>query len=127
MTELICIVCPKGCHLRIDEENDCSVTGQGCPRGEEYGRIELTNPTRVLTSTVRVEGAAHRRCPVKTSVAISKSLIFNAMKLLESVTLQAPVCAGQAVVKNICGTGADFIATRDLERRDVNESIHIGG
>ena len=67
MTELICIVCPKGCHLKVDEENGFAVTGNGCPRGEAYGYKELTNPTRVITSTVRVEGGALRRASVKTS------------------------------------------------------------
>ena len=61
MTELICIVCPKGCHLKVDEEKDFAVTGNGCPRGAEYGKKELTNPTRVITSTVCVEGGAIRR------------------------------------------------------------------
>ena len=56
MTELICIVCPKGCHLKVDEENGYRVTGNSCKRGEEYGKKELTNPTRVITSTVRVTG-----------------------------------------------------------------------
>ena len=41
MKELICIVCPKGCHLKVDEENGCAVTGNGCPRGAEYGKNEL--------------------------------------------------------------------------------------
>ena len=30
--ELICISCPKGCHLKVDEEAN-KVTGNGCPRG----------------------------------------------------------------------------------------------
>ena len=59
MKELICIVCPKGCHLRVDEDNGYAVTGNGCPRGAEYGKIELTHPTRVVTSTVKCQGAAH--------------------------------------------------------------------
>ena len=72
MKELICIVCPKGCHLKVDETNDYKVTGNGCPRGEEYGKIELTHPTRVVTSTVQCSGGAHPRCPVKTSAPIPK-------------------------------------------------------
>ena len=40
MTELICITCPKGCHLRVDEEKGFAVTGNSCPRGAEYGRNE---------------------------------------------------------------------------------------
>ena len=76
MKELICIVCPKGCRLRVDENDGYKVTGNTCPRGEEYGKMELTNPTRTITSTVAVRGAAHPRCPVKTTKPIPKGLIF---------------------------------------------------
>ena len=115
MKELICIVCPKGCHLRVDEEHDFAVAGNGCPRGAEYGRIELTNPTRTVTSTVRCTGASHPRCPVKTDRPIPKGLVFAAVAALDGVTLAAPVRLGQVVVENVCGTGADFVATRDIE------------
>ena len=115
MKELICIVCPKGCHLRVDEDNGYAVTGNGCPRGAEYGKIELTHPTRVVTSTVKCQGAAHPRCPVKTNQAMPKELIFQAMKALDGVELAAPVHVGQVVVENVCGTGADFVACRDLD------------
>ena len=114
MTELICIVCPKGCHLRVDEKNGYTVTGNACPRGAEYGHIELTAPTRVITSTVAVTGGAHPRCSVKTDQAIPKQLIFEPMKTLDGITLQAPVALGQVVVENVCGTGANFVATRAL-------------
>ena len=114
MRELICIVCPKGCRLRVDEAHGCAVTGNGCPRGAEYGKIELTNPTRVVTSTVRISRAAHPRCPVKTDRPIPRSLIFAAMAALEAVNLTAPVRTGQVVVRDVCGTGANFVATRDL-------------
>ena len=66
MANIICIVCPKGCRLTVDE-NTLAVTGNGCPRGAEYGKNELTHPVRVVTSTVRVEGADICRCPVKTA------------------------------------------------------------
>lgn len=68
MANIICIVCPKGCRLTVDE-NTLAVTGNGCPRGAEYGKNELTHPVRVVTSTVRVEGADICRCPVKTAAA----------------------------------------------------------
>ena len=54
MKDLICIMCPKGCHLKVDEEHGYTVTGNRCPRGAEYGHNELKNPTRVITSTVRL-------------------------------------------------------------------------
>lgn len=115
MRELICIVCPQGCRLHVDEEHDYRVTGNRCPRGAEYGRTELKNPTRTLTSTVAVQGAMYPRCPVKTSAPIPKGRIFEAMKALDGLVLQAPVHLGQVVVPDICGTGVDFIATRDLK------------
>ena len=114
MKELICIVCPKGCHLKVDEDNGYAVTGNGCPRGAEYGKAELTNPTRVVTSTVRIEGAVLPRCPVKTNGAIPKGMIFDIMAELDKVTLTAPVTVGQVVIENVCGTGIDVVAARSL-------------
>ena len=113
MKELICIVCPQGCRLKV-EENGLTVTGNSCPRGAEYGKMELTHPTRVVTSTVRCEGGLYPRCPVKTDKAVPKELMFRVMEALEGVTLTAPVAVGQVVVENVCGTGADVVATRDL-------------
>lgn len=115
MKELICIVCPKGCRLHVDENDGYKVTGNSCPRGEEYGKIELTNPTRTITSTVAVRGAAHPRCPVKTTKPIPKGLIFEAMQTLDGLELTAPVALGQVAVANVCGTGADVVTTRALD------------
>ena len=112
MTELICIVCPKGCRLAVDER--LSVTGHSCMRGEAYGREEINNPVRVVTSTVQVDGGLHRRCPVKTAGSIPKRLVFEAVQALEGVCLRAPIWAGQVVVANVCGAGVDFVATRDM-------------
>lgn len=114
MKELICIVCPKGCHLQVDEEKDWAVSGNGCPRGAEYGKMELTHPTRVVTSTVRCTGGAHPRCPVKTAGPIPKQLMFQAVRCLDGVELTAPVRTGDVVVADVCGTGVPFVATRDL-------------
>lgn len=114
MKELICIVCPQGCRLRVDESKDYAVTGNRCPRGEAYGHTELENPVRTITSTVAVRGAMYPRCPVKTSAPIPKALIFEAMRTLDGLVLDAPVHLGQVVVRNVCGTGVDFVATREL-------------
>ena len=115
MKNLICIVCPKGCHLQVDEDNGYAVTGNSCPRGAEYGKAELLHPTRVLTSTVRVDGGLHRRLPVKTTAPIPKELLFQAMEALNGVTLTAPVTVGQVVIANLLGTGVDVVATRNME------------
>ena len=114
MNELICIVCPKGCHLRVADEAGLQVTGNGCPRGAEYAHTEMTHPTRVLTSVVRAAGAAHPCCPVKTSGGVPKQDIFAAMETLRSVRLQAPAPAGTVVVHDVCGSGVDWITTREI-------------
>lgn len=114
MKQLVCIVCPKGCRMNVDEENDFAVTGNGCPRGAAYGKKELTHPTRVVTSTVRITGGAFRRCPVKTDGDIPKELVFPAMALLNGVELSSPVRRGDVVLRDIFGTGVNFIVTRDL-------------
>ena len=115
MAEIICIVCPKGCHLNVDGgDGDITVTGNQCARGEDYGRKELQNPTRVITSTVRVERALYPRLPVKTDRDIPKPLIFDIMRALDGVTVQAPVARGDIVLADVCGSGANIVATRDL-------------
>ena len=114
MKELICIVCPKGCHLHVDEANDYKVTGNGCPRGAEYGRIELTHPTRVVTSTVRCAGGRYPRCPVKTDRPVPKEQIFEVMRALDQMELTAPVQVGQVVLSDVCRTGANVVATRSI-------------
>ena len=86
MTELICIVCPKAANLKVDEENGYAVTGNGCPRGAAYGHKELTNPTRVITSTVRVEGA---RCAALRS---RRAAIFRRVRFLRRCVCLTALC-----------------------------------
>jgi NADPH-dependent 2,4-dienoyl-CoA reductase/sulfur reductase-like enzyme/CxxC motif-containing protein len=85
ITDLVCIVCPKGCRLQVDENNDFAVTGHDCVRGEEYGKQEISNPTRVITSTVCAAGGAISRMPVKTDKNIPKGKIFEAMTSLDEL------------------------------------------
>lgn len=115
MKELICIVCPNGCRLQVDEEHGYAVTGNRCPRGEEYGKAECTHSTRVLTSTVAIAGALHRRCPVKTAHAIPKEALFSVMHQLDEVRLTAPVHVGDIVLADAAGTGCPVIATKTME------------
>ena len=114
MAELICIVCPKGCHLKVDETT-FAVSGNSCEKGAEYGANELRNPTRTLTSTVKLENGVPPRCPVRTSAPIPKGKMFEAMAVLEHCSLAAPVRIGQVAVENILGTGADVIVTRNID------------
>lgn len=118
MKEMICIVCPRGCRLIIDEKT-LAVSGNACRRGADYAVSELTSPMRTLTTTVSVEGnAGVRRLPVKTSRPISKAKLLEAARLLDTVIAEAPVKSGDVIVENILGTGADIIAGRDIDGDD---------
>ena len=113
--QLICIVCPKGCHLTAEQTAEgWQITGFGCPRGQQCGIAEMTNPTRVVTSTVRIRGGVHPRLPVKTNGPLPRALVRKAVRLLDGVEVTAPVRCGDIVLENICGTGIDFVASRDM-------------
>lgn len=115
MTNLICITCPKGCHLRVDEANGYAVTGNSCPRGAEYGKNELQHPVRMVTSTVRIQGASLSRLPVKTDRPLPKEKIFACMQLLNTLTAHAPVETGQILAAHICGTEVNIVATKTMQ------------
>ncbi len=116
MAELICIVCPKGCHLQVDEENNFKVTGNGCGRGKVYGRQEMINPVRTITSTCRIKEANLPRIPVKTNETIPKGKMQDIMAEINQVELQAPVYVGDIIIPNILETGVDVVACKNMEK-----------
>jgi CxxC motif-containing protein len=112
--EFICIVCPRGCRLTVDD--NLAVSGNLCPRGAVYGRQEATNPVRVLTTSVRVINGVLPLCPVKTSQAVPKSQLLAIMSSINDLEASAPIHIGQVLAHNIGETGADLVATRNIER-----------
>ena len=114
MKELTCIICPRGCHLVVDDE--LNVTGNFCPRGAIYAKNELTNPTRTLTSTVRVISESEVSVPVKSKEPLPKGKIFDAMKIINKTCVKAPIRIGDVVVKDILGTGVDIVVTKNVDR-----------
>lgn len=118
MKEMICICCPMGCRLKVyDEEDPIRVEGNTCPRGAKYGAEEAVCPKRVVTASVRVDGGEIAMVSVKTNDVIPKSMIFDALALLKGRTVGAPVDEGDVIVKDILGTGVDFVATKAVGKR----------
>lgn len=111
--ELICISCPKGCHLKVDEEK-LTVSGNSCPKGAEYGVNEVTNPVRIVTSTVKVNSGEVPVVPVKTEKAIPKGLIMKCMEEINKASISAPVKIGEVIIKNVLETGVDVVATKNV-------------
>ena len=111
--ELTCIVCPRGCRLTIDD--NLNVTGNSCPRGAQYAKDEMTNPKRMITSIVRVKNRENMMVSVKTSTSIPKGKIFDVLKEIAKVGVDAPVHIGDVLIKDVLGTGSDIVATKEIK------------
>ena len=112
--QLICIQCPRGCHLTVDSKG--VVTGNSCPKGEEYAQTEMLHPMRMVTTTVKVNSQIHSQLPVITSKCIPKEKVMDVMKALKDVSVQIPIHYQDIIVRNVCNLGVDIVASRDLLR-----------
>lgn len=117
--ELICINCPMGCQLQASLEDGkvVSVTGNTCPRGEEYARNEVVHPVRIITSSIPVSDGDLSMVSCRTDRAVDKDRIFYVMRAMKSLRVQAPVCIGQVLAENIADSGAKLVVTREIRRR----------
>ena len=110
--ELTCIVCPRGCQMKVildGEGKPLSVEGNFCRRGATYAEDECTNPRRTVTSTVRCKDGSV--LPVKTDKTVPKDMIFKVMEEINSVVADTPLHIGDVVIADVAGTGASVIAT----------------
>lgn len=112
MEKLICILCPRGCHLSLDENG--KVTGNFCIRGVKYYTQEIEDPQRTLTSTVFIANRDHLVVPVKSDKPLPKKDILKAMEVINSIVVNAPIKVGDVVYKNILGLDIDIIATKNI-------------
>ncbi|MBR5506936.1 MAG: DUF1667 domain-containing protein [Clostridia bacterium] len=114
--EIICTVCPRGCMITVEGEKDniTSVTGYVCNRGKEYATAEFSAPVRILTTTVKIDGAENDLLPVRSSAPIPKDKILECMDVIKKSSVKAPVEQYQVIVKDICNTGIDIVATKEL-------------
>lgn len=116
---LTCIACPLGCSLEVETVlngiTSYNVSGNKCPRGVDYAIKEMTNPTRMVTTTVKIKDGLLPRIPVRTSKPIPKEMIFKCMEVLNDVEISAPVKAGEVIVKNILDLNVDIISSRSMK------------
>lgn len=116
MKTYTCIGCPLSCAVTVVEEGKTlSVSGYSCNKGRKYAIDEHRAPKRSLTGTVAIEHGGLRRLPVVSAVEVPKEKIKECMKILYSITVVAPIQTGDVVVNDICGTGVDIVASRDVE------------
>jgi CxxC motif-containing protein len=114
--EIICVTCPKGCTLKVLHQGNqiLDMVGAGCKRGKDYAFCELTDPRRMVASSVKVKNGRHPLVAVYTAKAFPKPLIPKLADALRKVEIEAPVTINQVVVENILDTGIDILASRDM-------------
>ena len=107
--ELICIICPRGCRLTAETGPDgkLEISGNSCPRGIEYARQELTAPMRVLTALMRLQNM-EKPVSVKTDRPV-----FDCAAEIYRTHPAPPVRRGDILIRDLCGTGCNVVATRD--------------
>lgn len=117
--ELVCVNCPKSCNITVELEGKeiKNITGYTCPRGKAYAEKEFTMPTRILTSTVKVDDAEYRVIPVITSDEIPLKDMEEAMEEIRKVEIKAPVELGQVVIKDLLGLGVDVVTSRSMAKK----------
>ena len=115
--EIICTVCPRGCHIQVEGEGDkiISVEGNLCKRGLTYASAEFAHPVRILTTTVKIRGVKNDLLPVRSKDPLPKEKIFDCMEVIRKVEVNTPVKSGEIIVSNICNTGVDIVATKTID------------
>jgi CxxC motif-containing protein len=116
-----CVTCPVGCEVDVElrDGSIVSIKGNKCDKVKEFVLQELKEPMRVLTTTVRIEGARWAMLPVRTDKPIPKRLFLQAMGEISSIDLQAPVHISDVIKRDIAGSGANIVATRTVGRLET--------
>ncbi len=113
--KVICVTCPKGCTLTVTREGQTVLKVEnGCKRGHEYARQELTDPRRMVATSVRIKNSLHPLLPVYTSAPFPKPRIPELLAILREVEINAPVSLDQTILTNVLETGIDIHASREM-------------
>lgn len=115
MREIICITCPNGCTLKVEEgEGGIRVTGNKCRRGEDFALAEVRHPMRTISSTVPTVFPDFPVVPVRVTGEIPKERIFDVMDEINQVTLKVRAERGDVVISDVLGLGVDVIVTSNM-------------
>jgi len=120
--KIVCTQCPLGCKINViyadaDEIEIVEVKGNRCKRGLEFAKQEITDPLRVVVTSVKVEDGEIPMASVRSDKPVPLRLMQDIMKTLKQTKVKAPVKRGDVVIQNILDTGSDIIATRSVNRK----------
>lgn len=117
--EMICIQCPLGCKIKVvlDDDNKVTdITGFTCKSGKEYAIQEITDPHRIITTSIKVIGGKSELVSVKTNKPVPKKLIPAIMDIIKNSSIHAPVELNQVIISNVANSGADIISTKAIDK-----------
>lgn len=119
MKTFVCIICPNGCEIEVEYTGKeiKKISGNLCDKGEAYIKKEITAPERWVTSTIEVKNGTLPLVSVKTSKPVPKDKVLSVMDAIANIEIEAPVEAGEIILRNVASTNADIIATRKIERK----------
>ena len=111
--ELACIVCPSSCVLDVDiKDGSIKVSGNICEKGVEFVTTELSDPVRVLTTTVKISSGG--LLPVRSKTTVKKSEMKTLVSQLKDIIITPPVTIGQIIVDNFGKNAVDIVASENV-------------
>jgi Uncharacterized protein with conserved CXXC pairs len=118
VSKIICTVCPNGCEINIIELDTKSynIKDYKCERGKEYAEQEITNPARILTTTIKIKNGLIKRLPVRSKNPVPKDKIFRIIERIKGVEIEAPVEEGDIIIENILNMGINVIASKSISK-----------
>ena len=119
--EFTCVVCPNGCTIVVDVDNDetpvvTRVQGNVCRRGEAWARQEVENPMRTIASSVPVNNGDFPLVSVRTNRPVPLARIREVMEEIRRVSPSAPVGIGDVIVSSPAGCDTEVVATRRVRK-----------
>jgi len=117
--EITCIVCPLGCRISVTTSGKTvkCVEGHTCKQGLMYARSEALNPCRMLTTSIFVDNGEWPLVSIKTTKTVPKKQVFSVLEQIKETRVKAPVTCGQILLKNVCNTGIDVVATKTVKKK----------
>jgi len=120
--KIICTNCPLGCKINLvyadaDEVEIVEAQGNRCKRGLEFAKQEITDPLRVVVTSVRVEGGEIPMASVRSDKPVPLRLMEEIMGVIRQAKVSAPVRRGNIIIENVLNTGANIIITRTVNKK----------
>ena len=114
--DVICIMCPLGCDMKVEVEGQevIDVQGHRCKKGVKHAEKEVFFPGRILTTTISTHIQGVPLLPVRSNKEIPKERLIEAVRTISKHAVKEPVEMGETVIHDILGLGVNIVACRTI-------------